>query len=54
MIRYEGDKWVLYSHDGSRRIAVFESKSDAEGYVRKLKRVRGRRNRDKPKKQSRW
>lgn len=29
MIRREGDKWVLYTHNGDRRLGVFSSKAEA-------------------------
>src|SRR6185369_3044262 len=30
MIKHEGDKWVLYSHDGSKKLGEHDTKADAE------------------------
>ena len=30
MIKKEGNKYILYSHDGSKKLGEFDSKKDAE------------------------
>lgn len=36
MIKHEGDKWVLYSHDGKKKLGTHDTKSEAEAQERAI------------------
>ncbi len=36
IIRKEGDKWILYSHDGSKKLGEFDTKEEAEEREREI------------------
>lgn len=36
IIRHEGGKWVLYSHDGDKKLGTFESEEDAKDRERQI------------------
>jgi hypothetical protein len=40
MIRQEGDKWVLYSKDGSKKLGEFDSKKEAEDREAEIERIK--------------
>lgn len=50
VIRQEGDSWVLYSHDGKKRLGTHDSKADAERQERAIQSHKG----SKMKKLSVW
>jgi hypothetical protein len=39
MIRHEGEKWVLYSQDGSRKLGEFDTETEAQDREKEIQRV---------------
>ena len=36
MLRKEGDKYVVYSHDGSRKFGTYDTKKEAKARLRMM------------------
>lgn len=36
IIRKEGDKWVIYSHDGKKKLGEYDSKKEAVKRLRQI------------------